>query len=345
MPKAKAEMQALTDALADTKKELNKAYSSLEAVSRMAKTIHSTLDAKELSSLVMSIVEGLMGFEAFALLVFSEERGFLFKGQRNLSPDVLANLVEKVDQNRNQWNRETAKAHPLKESTYGMEIWCQPLNSSGVVAGTFCAPRKTVELLTSEDIRILSLIAMQISTAYQNSVLYELAKNLSITDDITQVYNSSYLRSQLEIEARRAQRYKRPLSLLVVAIGDFGSYCEQVGRSKGDRLLFETAAIIQKTFRCVDLVARFADDRFAIVLPETPAEGAAKAAQRLEKAIEGRRFLDERGRRTKKIAAFVGISSFRDGLDHQALIEESTEALLEEKRKAAKTSNNLPAVI
>jgi diguanylate cyclase (GGDEF)-like protein len=329
MSRTKAEMQALTDALADTKKELNKAYSSLEAVSRMAKTIHSTLDAKELSELVMNIVEGLMGFEAFALLIFNDQHGFLFKGQRNLSLDVLQNLVELVDHSRDEWGKELNKPYLLKESTYGMEIWCYPLASSDSMVGAFCASRKTVELLTSEDIRILSLIATQISTAYQNSILYELARKLSITDELTKVYNQCYLRSQLEIETRRAQRYKRPLSLLMVGIDGFASYCKRFGSSKGNMLLFETANVIQKTFRCVDLVARYGEEEFAVVLPETPLEGAVKAGERLAKAIESHRFLDEKGKRAQKLRILTGVSSFREGMDHEALIEEAAKLLHE----------------
>ena len=327
MSKSGSEIQALTDALVDTKKELSKAYSSLEAVSRMAKIIHSTLGASQLSELVMDIIESLMGFEAFSLLVFDSESGFLFKGKRNLPPDVFQNLVEKVEESRHAWTKKPGESHLIKESTYGLEMRCFLLESSDKIEGAFCASRKTVELLTSEDIRILSLIATQISTAYQNSILYDLARKLSITDEQTKVYNQCYLRSQLETETRRAQRYNRPLSLLMVGFNNSKSISEQFDQTQTDIVLCRAASIIQKTFRCVDLVARYDEEEFAVVLPETPVEGAKKAAERLKRAFRDHWFLDDQGKRVKKLTLSIGISSFRDGVDHKELIQEAVKSL------------------
>lgn len=327
MSKAEPEIQALTDALTDTKKELSKAYSSLEAVSRMAKIIHSTLGASQLSDLVMDIIESLMGFEAFSLLVFDSESGFLFKGKRGLPPDVFQNLVEKVEESRHTWIKKSGESHPIKESAYGLEMRCFLLESGDKTVGAFCASRKTVELLTSEDIRILTLIATQISTAYQNSILYDLARKLSITDEQTKVYNQCYLRSQLEIETRRAQRYNRPLSLLMVGFDNYLFASEQFDQAQIDIVLCRAASIIQKNFRCVDLVARYDEERFAIVLPETSAEGANKAGEKLKKALKDHWFLDDQGKRVKKLTISFGISSFCDGVGHKELIQEAIKSL------------------
>lgn len=326
------ELRVLADALSDAKKELNRAYSGLEAILEMVKIIHSTLDTKELSNLVMDMIENLMGFETFSLLVFDQKQEFLFKDKRNLPEDAFENLLEKVEKNKQRWATDPGKPHSIKESSYGMDILCLPIQSGGQMTGAFCAPRKTIELLTSEDIRVLSLITTQITTAYQNSLLYELAKKLSITDELTKVYNYRYLKSQLQAEMRRAQRYGRPLSLVMVDLDDFKSYNDEFGHVKGDVALLEIAKTIQENCRGVDVVARYGGEEFTLILPETTEEGARNVGERIRKAVDQQRFLSKENRRTERMTVSVGVASYWEGANPNEMIKKADEALYKAKK-------------
>lgn len=332
MAETDLEVQALADALAGAKKELNRAYSSFEAVFEMVKMIHSTLDTQELSNLVMNIIESLMGFETFSLLVFDNKQKFLFKDRRNMPPDLFQNLLEKVEENKALWDKNLGKAHPIKESTHGMEIHCLPLKGGDMMIGAFCAPRKTIELLTDEDSRVLSLIAMQITTAYQNSLLYELAKKLSITDELTKIYNYRYLQSQLGVETNRARRYKRPLSFLMIDLDNFKSYNDRFGHVRGDLVLLEVAKIIQNSCRGVDVVARYGGEEFAVILPETVFDGAKKVSERIRTAVDEHRFPGKQKRRTEKITVSIGVASCTSGASQKEMVQRADEALYKAKR-------------
>jgi len=332
MAETESKVQALTDALASAKKELNRSYTSFEAIFEMIKVIHSTLDASELSGLVMDIIESVMGFEVFSLFVFDDRHDFLFQGQRNLPEDVFQNLSEKIQENKYTWAKNMDITYSIKESPHGMEISCLPLKTGEKMIGAFCAPRKTVELSTPEDGKILSLIAAQITTAYQNSLLYELAKRLSITDELTKVYNYRYLQSQLDVETNRAQRYKRPLSLLMIDLDNFKSYNDKFGHVRGDLVLLEVAKIISNNCRGVDVVARYGGEEFAVILPETNYDGAMIVSERIRKMVSEYRFLGDQQERSEKITVSIGVSGYVEGMCGKELVQKADEALYEAKR-------------
>ena len=101
------------------------------------------------------------------------------------------------------------------------------------------------------------------------------AEALSVTDDLTQLYNSRYLSQVLRRETKRASRSGRPLSLLFIDLDGFKGVNDTHGHLAGSAALVEAAAVIRISARETDIVARFGGDEFALVLPDTGSEGAA----------------------------------------------------------------------
>jgi diguanylate cyclase (GGDEF)-like protein len=163
-------------------------------------------------------------------------------------------------------------------------------------------------------------------------MLYELTKKLSITDELTKVYNYRYLQSQLGVEVRRAERYRRPLSLIMIDIDNFKSYNDEFGHLRGDIALFEVAKIIQENCRSVDIVARYGGEEFVVILPETTDEGAKKVGERIRKAVSSHQFLGKQNKRTEKFTVSVGVSPYWDGASQKEIIQKADEALYQAKR-------------
>jgi diguanylate cyclase (GGDEF)-like protein len=109
---------------------------------------------------------------------------------------------------------------------------------------------------------------------------------ISITDQLTQLFNRHYMQDTLRREYLRAKRYRSKLSCVLVDIDHFKQINDRFGHLQGDVVLREFAALIKNTCREVDVCCRYGGEEFLIILPETDRRGAESMAQRLRKAAE-----------------------------------------------------------
>jgi diguanylate cyclase (GGDEF)-like protein len=147
-------------------------------------------------------------------------------------------------------------------------------------------PRLTVSIL-----RAVRLLLEPAAVAIDNALLLQRAEALSVTDDLTHLYNSRYLNLVLRRETKRASRSGRPLSLLFIDLDGFKAVNDTHGHLCGSRALVEAAAVIRGSARETDVVARFGGDEFALILPETGGEGAFAVGARIREKIAAHRFL------------------------------------------------------
>ena len=147
--------------------------------------------------------------------------------------------------------------------------------------------------------------------ALDNALRVQRAEALSVTDDLTSLYNSRYLAQVLRRESKRAARSGRPLSLLFLDLDGFKSINDTHGHLFGSRALVEAAAVIRSSARETDMVARYGGDEFALVLPETGSEGASAVGERVRERLEAHQFLQADGLRIT-LTASVGVATFPD---------------------------------
>lgn len=163
--------------------------------------------------------------------------------------------------------------------------------------------------------------------ALENALRVQRAEALSVTDDLTQLYNSRYLSQVLRRETKRASRSGRPLSLLFVDLDGFKSINDTHGHLFGSRALVEAASVIRASARETDMVARFGGDEFALILPDTGSEGAAAVGDRVRDRIAAFSFLRGDGLDIR-LTVSVGVATLPDvAASADGLIQAADEAM------------------
>jgi diguanylate cyclase (GGDEF)-like protein len=160
-------------------------------------------------------------------------------------------------------------------------------------------------------LRAIRMLLEPAAVALDNALQLKRAEALSVTDDLTRLYNSRYLNQVLRRETKRASRSGRPLSLLFIDLDGFKSINDTHGHLFGSRALVEAATVIRGSARETDVVARFGGDEFALILPDTGAEGAYAVGERIRERIADHIFLTGEGL-TIRLTASVGVATLPD---------------------------------
>lgn len=155
-------------------------------------------------------------------------------------------------------------------------------------------------------------------------------KRLASTDGLTGLCNHRVFQERLEEEVERANRYHRPLSLLMVDVDHFKVHNDTHGHLWGDAILTELARLLKDSSRASDIVARYGGEEFALVLPETSQDQALHIANRLRETIAAHRFLDTHP--VASLTVSIGVAMHHPASCAQALIAAADGALYTAKR-------------
>jgi diguanylate cyclase (GGDEF)-like protein len=181
----------------------------------------------------------------------------------------------------------------------------------GALVGLDAKPSSREPRLSEVVARALRTLVEPAAVALDNALRLRRAEALSVTDDLTRLYNSRFLNLVLRRETKRATRSVRPLSLLFIDLDGFKTVNDRHGHLAGSRALVEAAAVIRGSARETDVVARFGGDEFALVLPDTGAEGAYAVGERIRERIAAHRFLAGDGLGLQ-LTASIGVATLPD---------------------------------
>ncbi|GAB4253319.1 GGDEF domain-containing protein [Deferrisoma sp.] len=300
----------------------------LETLVEIGKALTSTLDLKEVLSIIMDKVGQLLRPKTWSLLLVDERTGELaFEIAVSPAADRLKDIRLQKGEGIAGWValhgkpllipdvRQDPRFAPKVDEAVQFNtrsIVCVPLKSKNRVLGVIELVNPLDERTFSEaDLQILSTIADYAAIAIENARYVEKVRDLVVTDDLTGLYNARYLLDVLDYEFDRARRYGYPVSLVFLDLDYFKDVNDTYGHLVGSRLLTEVGRVIRSHVRKADVAVRYGGDEFVVVLPNTPKDGAVQMASNLRSRIRSRYFLQDEGYRIRITASF-GVATFPD---------------------------------
>lgn len=140
---------------------------------------------------------------------------------------------------------------------------------------------------------VVVAVVTPMCTYFFLSLLYQLeesrmvARQLSETDDLTQLYNRRYFMEEARHELQYAESQGRVFSVVLLDIDHFKSINDTHGHLAGDEALRRLGQLLRANCRKDQIIARFGGEEVIVLLPYTPLKTASMVAERLRKAIAG----------------------------------------------------------
>jgi len=153
-------------------------------------------------------------------------------------------------------------------------------------------------------------------------------ERLSVTDDLTGLFNRRHLMETLANEVRRSRRLKHTFALLMADVDRFKEYNDAHGHLAGDAALTRIATIVRESTRDVDCAARYGGEEFVALMPETTAEGGVEIAERIRERLAADPVIGGH------LTFSIGVAAFpRDGASPESLMASADAALYQAKHE------------
>lgn len=169
-------------------------------------------------------------------------------------------------------------------------------------------------------IHIVNQALEKFRTLLEKENLQEEVRRLSITDDLTGLYNHRHFFKTLESELVRMKRQKTTLSLLMFDLDHFKRYNDLYGHFEGDKVLKKIGEIVRNSIRSnVDSGYRYGGDEFVTLIINASVEQTLAIAERIRSSVENAGFQD--------ITVSIGLSEFQDRFDLEKFVKSADDAM------------------
>ena len=269
-----------------------------DALIDIVRGVNATLEPQKIAEVIVEHAATWVPAPCWAVVSADLSGQLTVLADRGLTPDMgpAVYAIAGWVMNRGQefvtadLAHDTRVTDPAVGAVIAFPLSCRGRKVGAVVAldrdASVREPRMAASML-----RAVRVLLEPASVALDNGLLLKRAEALSVTDDLTHLYNSRYLNQVMRRETKRASRSGRPLSLLFIDLDGFKAVNDTHGHLFGSRALVEAAAVIRQSARETDVVSRFGGDEFALVLPDTGGEGAYAVGERIRERIAAHRFL------------------------------------------------------
>jgi len=268
----------------------------VEALYAISLVVSQTLDLDDMLHGVLKKVLEVTELEGGYIHFFAREKGGLvLKAHRGVSEQYVAAVrrIEVEEEAVQRWlepgsglrdvlPQPASKVIAGAAQREGVKSFVEvPLRSKSGLQGAMTVVGHAPRCFSLEELDLLRAIAGEIAVGIENARLLEQTRELSITDELTKLYNRRHFYEVLQLEIDRTQRYGRPFTLAMLDLDGFKEYNDRFGHSNGDGVLKSLAVTLRSSLRKSDIAFRYGGDEFIIVLPATDAARARRIVDRI----------------------------------------------------------------
>ncbi|MDP1853599.1 MAG: sensor domain-containing diguanylate cyclase, partial [Candidatus Omnitrophota bacterium] len=338
----KDNMQELKKYSEETKEinlEINRKVIALSGLLQVSSFISEGEEISEILDLSMEkMVE--IGDTNLAFLLLQEGEVLLLKSAYGTGAERLLNKKFKLVEN-NLFAKLTREAksflldnNTLKnrmvlefEQEFGVkDAFIAPLFIHGRIAGLVGVGNNKRFAYRSDEFKLIDIFIKQIDIALENDILMHKVKNLEVKDNLTSLYNESFVRIRLDEEIKRAIIYQRPCAFVIFGIDGYEELCQNLSLPEIELILKRIAVIIRESISDIDKAAKFGEKEFAIVLPEKNKKQAQNIGETIKERIEY--LFKNDPDKCKRITVSVGVAENPiDGVNGAELIAKALSSL------------------
>jgi diguanylate cyclase (GGDEF)-like protein len=273
--------------------------SRIDALYRIGQTINSTLSFQTIVEIVARIMQtDFHATRCFVLLrnadnsleivaavpASIENLHFRIASGGGISGWVAANGKPALVRNA----RLDPRYVPLQGDENVHAILSVPILVKNEILGVITAEydAQASRSLRDDDLGFYKHVAELAAIAIENAQVYGKMYDLARTDQLTGALNRHFFMERLKEEVEKAIRYNRPLAIAAFDLDHFKMLNDTQGHLEGDRRLKRICATIKNNLRSLDILGRCGGDEFVAIMPETKADAAVNAVDRIRKTIE-----------------------------------------------------------
>jgi len=314
--------------------ELEQRTHEMTLLSEMGDILRACMNTKEIYEVIVNVAQDIFPGQGGALYILGPLRNIVesvaeWGDTTGLEPTFAPNEC---------WALRRGRIHCVDDIQTG--LLCKHLHSP-MPKGYLCVPMMAqseavgiLYLKQSENAQISDAkqklamaMAEHVAMALSNLRLHETLRSQSIRDQLTGLFNRSFMEESLELELRRAIRSQLSLSIIMLVIDKFQEFTDTFGIEKSDSLLCDIGSLIQSNVRKGDIACRYSGQLYVLIMPTVGIEVARKRSENLRKLIalsEG----NGSDKPDRKATASVGMAVFPEhGQTVEGLMRSAEAAL------------------